>query len=189
MSIKDMSKQVSSIARFLWFLSFVFTCPVTPGAQENRVQNQRLFKTLEDLPPDVAEKLPCPKEYGDECPTRVRLKREIIFWGVPLKAHTIASDWEEDRNGTLARDFKYKGVWLKGGSSIWFYVGWGGTLARNQVLQGVPCRGGHAVSFGHDGRLTECTLSTSHKVGNKSYPAGKSLLFDERGQVIEDKRQ
>lgn len=186
-----MSKQVSSIARLLWLLPFVFTCPVTPRAQENRVQWQRSYKTLEDLPSDVAEKLPCPKEYDSECPTRVRLKRDVIVWGAPLKAHTIASDWEEDRNGTLARDFKYKGVWLKGGSSIWFYVGWGGTLARNQVLHGVPCRGGHEVSFGDDGRLIECTLSASHKVGNKSYPAGKSIRFNaqgEQGQVIEDKR-
>jgi hypothetical protein len=46
---------------------------------------------------------------------------------VPLKGHTIASDWEEDRNGILARDFLYKGVWLKGGKKIWFYVTWGGT--------------------------------------------------------------
>jgi hypothetical protein len=184
-----MGKQLSSIARFLWFLPFVFTCQVTLDAQENRIRDQRSYKTLEDLPPNVAEKLPCPKEYGDECPTKVRLKRETIVWGVPLKAHTIASDWEEDRNGTLARDFEYNGVWLKGGSSIQFYFGWGGTLARNQVLQGVPCRGGHAVSFGHDGRLTECTLTASHKVGNKSYPAGTHLLFDERGQVIEYKRQ
>jgi hypothetical protein len=71
---------------------------ITPGGQENRVHGQRSYKSLEDLPPDVAEKLPCPKEYGDECPTKVRLKREVIVWGVPLKAHTIASDWEEDRN-------------------------------------------------------------------------------------------
>lgn len=148
----------------------------TPAAQS--------YENLTDLPPSVAVRLSCPKSYGDECPTRVRLKREAIVWGVPLKAGTVAQDWEEDRNGILARDFQYKGAWLKGGTRVHFYSTWGGTLLRDQVLDNIPCRGGTEIAFDTEtGHVTECTLSAPHTAAGIAFAAGSKLTFGPNGRL------
>ena len=172
------------------------------------------YERLDDIPPSVGEKLPCTIQ-SDECATRVRLKQEVMLWGVPLQAGSIASDAEEDRNGILARDFQYQGVWLKGGEKVSFYASWSGTLRNDQTFDGVPCRGGTEALF-EQGRLVECTLAAAHRtqgiefrggtrltftnddnslawatltqphdIGGQRYPGGISLRFDGKGKVID----
>ncbi len=149
-----------------------------PAAQSQSYEN------LSDLPRSVATPLPCPKGYGDECPTRVRLKREVVVWGVPLKAGTVAQDWEEDRNGVLARDTLYKGAWLKGGTKVHFYSTWGGTLLRDQVLDGVPCRGNTEIAFDTEtGHVTECTLGAPHTAAGIELAPGSKLTFGPNGKL------
>ena len=128
------------------------------------------YERLEDLPPGAAQPLPCPNP-SDECATQVRLLQEVMLWGVPLQAGSIATDWEGDRNGILARDFQYQGVWLKGGERISFYGSWTGTLRNDQVLNGVPCRGGTEALF-EQGRLLECRLATPHRARGIEFPTG-----------------
>lgn len=144
------------------------------------------YRSLDAIPPSVGERLPCPEEEGDECATRVRLLVNATVWGVPLMAGTVATDWEEDKSGTLARDFRYKGVWLKHGTTISIYTGWKGTLLRNQTFRGIPCRAGTVVSFRADGRLEECELASSRFIQGYRYDAGTRLFFDEDGKVTSD---
>lgn len=144
------------------------------------------YQSLDAIPPTVGERLPCPEAEGDECATRVRLLANATVWGVPLLAGTVATDWEEDKSGTLARDFRYKGVWLKQGTTISIYTGWKGTLLRNQTFRGIPCRAGTQVSFRADGRLEECELASARFIQGYRYDAGTRLFFDENGKVMSD---
>ena len=144
------------------------------------------YDSLEAIPPTVGERLPCLEAEGDECATRVRLLVNASVWGVPLLKGTVATDWEEDRSGTLARDFRYKGVWLKHGTTISMYTGWKGTLLRTQTFHGIPCRAGTEVSFRADGRLEECELGSTRFIDGYRYDAGTRLFFDENGKAVSD---
>lgn len=156
------------------------------GPAKTSGPKQRAYASLEEIPPAVGERLPCPEEEGDECATRVRLLSNVTVWGVPLLAGTIATDWEEDRSGTLSRDFRYKGVWFKHGTTISMYTGWKGTLLRNQTFRGIPCRAETVVSFRSDGRLEECELATACFIDGYRYDAGTRLFFDENGKAVSD---
>lgn len=141
------------------------------------------YARLDEIPASAGVRLPCRKSEGDECATRVRLRRNTMVWGLPLRAGTVATDWEEDRSGTLARDFEYKGVWLKRGTRISLYTTWTGTLLRDQTFGGIPCRGGTEATFRDGGQLDACTLAAPATIDGHRYEAGTRLAFDENGHV------
>jgi hypothetical protein len=58
-------------------------------------------------------------------------------------------------------------------------------LARDQDIAGIPCAGNNMpVSFHANGRISTATLARDHIVGDRSYPRGTGLQFDETGHVV-----
>ena len=132
------------------------------------------YERFADLPASAGRRLPCRRAEGDECATRIRLREEVVVAGLPFKAGSILTYWEEDLSGTLARDAEYHGVWLKGGTKVGVYFGWSGTLRGDQVIAGVPCKGDATVSFADD-QLGSCVLSGPLQVGDSTLPAGTDV--------------
>ena len=164
------------------------------------------FDSFADLPASMGVRLPCSRKELDECATRIRLRQEVIVSGLPFKAQSILTYWEEDLSGTLARDALYKGVWLKGNTHVALYFGLSGTLLRDQLIEDIPCKGGAGVSLDEDDHLRECTLGASlsssrtefppgtqvsfrdgtlQHIGDRDFPSGARLRLDEKGNVLD----
>jgi len=67
-------------------------------------------------------------------------------------------------------------------SEVDLYPGGGLQLVRltlDQIIHGIPVTSKAWVCFRQDGELYNATLSSSYKVGNTTFPAGTTLVFDE----------
>jgi hypothetical protein len=152
-------------------------CRVVSSADPPTPSSMSTFASFADVPGSVGKKLPCETPQMEECPVRIRLSSEILVEGLPLKAGSVLTEWEEDYTATLARDVNFKDVWLKGGTSVQIYFGWRGTLLQDQVIASVPCRGLNFVAFDVDDHLAMCTLGSAWRAGDADLPVGTELNF------------